>query len=339
MSLVRWGICSSGKIAHDFVTALKTLPVSEHQVCAVGARNLERAQEFAKRHSIPKAFGSYEELANDPEIDAVYVGNIHTGHVEVSIMMMKHSKAVLCEKPFGVNAREVRQAIAVARERGVFLMEAVWSRFLPSWLEVKSQITSGAVGDVRMVLVNFGFSMGDKLIENLVRKDMAGGAILDIGIYALTFASFVYGDEKPVEVKAAGNLLETGVDEQVGITLVYSGGRVANLAVSIGANMPSEAVVVGTKGSIKLPYPFWCATKVETPSGLKEFPLPVATGEDYYNFTNSSGLRYEAEEVRKCLLAGKKESDSLSLAKTESIALLMDEVRRQVGVVYPQDEK
>jgi dihydrodiol dehydrogenase / D-xylose 1-dehydrogenase (NADP) len=285
---------------------------------------------------VQKAYGSYEDLAKDPDIDAVYVGTVHTTHVNVASLMINSGKAVLCEKPMGVNLKEVCELTSLAREKNVFLMEAVWSRFFPAWIELENQIKSGAIGDIKMVMANFGFRLGEDPPERLVQKELAGGAILDIGIYVINMASYVFPGLKIEKIIAGGSLLETGVDEQAGITIVYSDGKLANLCISIGAELPREAFIVGTKGTIKVPFPFWCPTSLETPTrGLLEFPLPKSDVE--FNFVNSVGLSYEAEEVRKCLQSGKKESSRMPLAESERVMEIMDEVRRQLGVVFPQD--
>ncbi|XP_036400183.1 trans-1,2-dihydrobenzene-1,2-diol dehydrogenase [Megalops cyprinoides] len=329
----RWGICTVGKISNDFTVALKTLPPEEHQVVAVAARDLQRAQNFAKKHGIPRAYGSYEELANDPDIDVVYVGTIHPRHLPVSVMFMNAKKNVLCEKPFAMNSREVQKLIASARENSVFLMEAVWSRFFPASREISRLLAQKEVGEAKLVRVEFGIPLLD--VTRAVEKELGGGALLDIGVYCLQFALMVFDGEKPQSIQASGFCLHTGVDEAMVITLTFSRGRMAVCICSISVQLPNEAVIVCTKGSIKIPSPMWCPTHLVVNGKETEYPVPEPSLP--LNFTNSTGMRYEAEEVRQCLLKGLKESSRMSLADSLLLTEVMDEARRQVGVVYSQD--
>uniref|UniRef100_A0A673XLV3 Trans-1,2-dihydrobenzene-1,2-diol dehydrogenase n=1 Tax=Salmo trutta TaxID=8032 RepID=A0A673XLV3_SALTR len=180
----RWGICSAGKISHDFTVALKTLPLRDHQVLivAVAAQKLQDAQEFAKKHSIRQAYGSYEELARDPEIEVVYVGTIHPYHLPVGMIFMKAQKNVLCEKPMAMNLREVQELMASAKMNQVFLMEAVWTCFFPASLEIERLLSRGEVGEVKMVKADFGAPLMH--VPRAVEKEL-----LDIGIYCLQFIS------------------------------------------------------------------------------------------------------------------------------------------------------
>ncbi|KAL2088837.1 hypothetical protein ACEWY4_015736 [Coilia grayii] len=329
----RWGICAAGLISHDFTVALKSLPPEDHQVVAVAARSLERAQEFAQKHKIPRAYGSYEELANDPEIDVVYVGTIHPKHRPVSLLFMNTKKNVLCEKPLAMNLREVQEMVAAAKVNNVFFMEAVWTRFFPASLEISRLLAQGEVGEVKMVRADFGVSIAH--IPRSVEKELGGGALLDIGIYCLQFVLMVFNGEKPECIQATGICLDAGVDEAMVVTLKFSRGRMAVCRCTITAELPNDAVISGTKGSIRVPEHMWCPTSLvvngkETPYPLPEPYLPL-------NFLNSIGMRYEAEEVRQCLLKGMKESPRMSLADSALLAEIMDEARRQVGVSYSQD--
>ncbi|XP_051727042.1 trans-1,2-dihydrobenzene-1,2-diol dehydrogenase-like [Ctenopharyngodon idella] len=332
---IRWGICSAGKISHDFTVALKTLPPEQHQVVAVAARDLKRAQEFAQKHSISRAYGSYEELAKDPEIDVVYVGTIHPHHLSVGSLFMNAKKNILCEKPLAMNLKEVQELIATAKKNDVFLMEAVWTRFFPASVEISRLLSQKEVGEVKVVRADFGVPLIH--VVRAVQKDLGGGALLDIGIYCLQFVLMVFNGEKPECVQATGFCLDTGVDEAMIVTLKFSGHRIAVCTCTIAAELPNEAIIVGTKGTIKIPAHMWCPTSlivngVETQYPVPEPGLPL-------NFINSTGMRYEAEEVRRCLLKGLKESSRMSHADSALLAEIMDEARRQVGVVYSQDSQ
>ncbi|CAI5646029.1 unnamed protein product [Oreochromis niloticus] len=298
----RWGICSAGKISHDFTVALKTLPPEDHQVVAVAARKLEDAQEFAKKHSISKAYGSYEELARDPDIDVVYIGVIHPYHLNTCLLFTNAKKNVLCEKPLAMNTKEVQQILASAKKNDVFLMEAVWTRFFPVSVEIRRLLAEGELGEVKMVRSEFGVPLMH--VPRAVQKELGGGALLDIGIYCLQFISMVYNGEKPESIQASGVVhVETGVDETVVAILKYSKNRMAVITCSSGVQLPNDAIIMGTKGTVRIPAPMWCPTSLVVNDKETEYPVP----EPYLplNFINSTGMRYEAEEVRQCLLKGK----------------------------------
>ncbi|XP_027015077.2 trans-1,2-dihydrobenzene-1,2-diol dehydrogenase [Tachysurus fulvidraco] len=333
--VVRWGICSAGKISHDFTVALKTLPPEDHQVVAVAARDSKRAEDFAQKHFIPKVYSSYEELAKDPDIDVVYVGTIHPHHHPVGIIFLNAKKNVLCEKPLAMNLREVKELLATAKTNNVFLMEAVWTRFFPVSLEISRLLAQEAVGELKLVRADFGASL--KNIPRSVEKELGGGALIDIGIYCLQFVLMVYNGEKPESIQATGVCLDTGVDESMVVTLKFSQGRLAVCTCTIAVDLPNEAVIIGTKGTIRVPAHMWSPTSLIENGNETQYPVP----EPYLptNFINSTGMRYEAEEVRQCLLKGLKESSRMSHSDSALLAEIMDECRRQVGVVYSQDHQ
>uniref|UniRef100_A0A4X1W1A9 Trans-1,2-dihydrobenzene-1,2-diol dehydrogenase n=2 Tax=Sus scrofa TaxID=9823 RepID=A0A4X1W1A9_PIG len=217
---LRWGIVSAGLISSDFTTVLRLLPRSEHQVVAVAARDLSRAKEFARKHDIPKAYGSYEELAKDPNVEVAYIGTQHPQHKATVLLCLAAGKAVLCEKPMGVNAAEVREMVAEARSRGLFLMEAIWTRFFPAVEALRSVLAQETLGDLRVVQANFGKSIAN--VPRSVDWAQAGGSLLDLGIYCLQFISMVYGGQKPEKISAVGRRYETGLKESPMITLAES---------------------------------------------------------------------------------------------------------------------
>ncbi|XP_038158904.1 trans-1,2-dihydrobenzene-1,2-diol dehydrogenase-like [Cyprinodon tularosa] len=329
----RWGICSAGKISHDFTVALNTLQAEEHQVVAVAARKLEDAQEFAKKHSIPQAYGSYEELARDPNIDVVYVGNIHAFHLKTCLLFLNAKKHVLCEKPLAMNTKEVKEILDSAKRNQVFLMEAVWSRFFPAYAEIRNRLACEEIGKVKMVRSEFGIAVLHN--PRLVQKELGGGALLSIGMYCLQLVCMVYNGERPESIQATGVCLETGVDETVIVSLKYSEKKMAVCTFSSSMQLPNEAIIVGTKGTIQIPVRMWCPTSLVVNGKETQYPLPEPSLP--LNFPNSTGMRYEAEEVRKCLLAGLKESAVMSHSDSLLLVELQDEIRRQLGVVYSQD--
>ncbi|XP_006629151.3 trans-1,2-dihydrobenzene-1,2-diol dehydrogenase [Lepisosteus oculatus] len=329
----RWGICGAGKISHDFTVALKTLPPADHEVVAVAARDLQRAQEFAQRHGIPRAYDSYEKLAKDAEIDVIYLGLIHPHHLKVGLIFLRSKKNVLCEKPLAMNSREVQQIIAAAKENDVFLMEAVWTRFFPASIKISNLLAQEAIGEVKLVDVSFGAPL--QHIPRAVEKELGGGALLDIGVYCLQFVCMVFNGEKPESINATGVCLNTGVDEAMAVVLKFSRNRMAVCTCSISVQLSNEATIFGTKGTIKIPEHQWCPTTLVVNGEKTQYPLPEPSMP--LNFLNSTGMLYEAEEVRQCLLKGLKQSPRMTLADSALLTEIMDEARSQVGVVYIQD--
>ncbi|XP_055917385.1 trans-1,2-dihydrobenzene-1,2-diol dehydrogenase-like [Eupeodes corollae] len=330
---LRWGIVSAGKISHDFVTGLSTLPTNEHKVAAIAARDMQRAQEFAKAHEIPKAFGSYEELAMSSEVDVVYVGALNPQHFEIGMLMLKHGKHVLIEKPLCMNEKQAQQLTAYAKSRKLFLMEAVWSRFFPAYQHVRKQIASGALGTIQEVNVSFGFDLTE--INRLQKKELGGGTVLDLGIYVIQASQWAF-QEPPKSIKATGELNAEGVDVCVQAELEYSGGRIAKIQTSAKKELENKAVIKGTKGEITI-LQFWCPTTLIDIDG-KEKSWPLPKGKYKTNFLNSEGLRYEAEEVRKCIREGKLQSEHMPHSESLLLAHVEDSIRKQIGVVFAEDE-
>ncbi|XP_008403828.1 trans-1,2-dihydrobenzene-1,2-diol dehydrogenase-like isoform X7 [Poecilia reticulata] len=329
----RWGICSAGKISHDFTVALKTLPAEDHQVVAAAARKLEDAQEFARKHNISKAYGSYEELARDPDVDVVFIGVIHPYHLKACKLFINAKKNVLCEKPLAMNTKEVKEILDSAKKNDVFLMEGVWTRFFPASVQIGKLLAQEYIGEVKMVRADFGVPLFH--MPRSDQKDLGGGALLDLGIYCLQFISMVYKGEKPESIQASRVCLETGVDETLAVILKYSKNRMAMFTCFAGVQLHNDAIIVGTKGKIQVPSPMWCPTSLIVNKKETQYPVP----EPYLplNFANSTGKRYEAEEVRQCLLKGLKESPVMPHADSLLLAEMEDEIRRQVGGVYSQD--
>lgn len=329
----RWGIASAGKISHDFVTALSTLSSDEHQVVAVAAQQLSRAKTFASEHNIPHAYGSYDELARNSDIEVVYIGTINTMHFDIAKLMLEAGKHVLCEKSLTLNLKQTKELVSLAKQKKLFLMEAVWSRCFPAYEALRKELEAGTVGEVLQVIVSFGVVIDE--IDRLRLKELGGGTTLDLGVYVLQFAQLVFGPSAPESVVAQGYLNENGVDTSTSVTLKYKGGKTATLNTHSKVKLPNEAYVIGTKGTIKVIEPFWCPTTITTPEKTKEFILPTASKP--FNFTNSAGLRYEAMEVRRCLRQDLLESPKITHEDSIILAQLEDEIRRQLGVVYDQD--
>ncbi|KAL6259262.1 hypothetical protein P5V15_009180 [Pogonomyrmex californicus] len=248
------------------------------------------------------------------------------------MLMLKHGKHVLCEKPLTMNLKQTTELINYAKSKNLFLMEAVWSRCFPVYDIIRKEIASGTIGDIHQVIVPFGSRMPD--VDRVILKELGGGTILDLGIYCLQFACLIYDNEMPESIKASGFLNEDGVDMSMSATLTYKGNRTATIMTHALVTLSNEAYICGTKGMIKVDK-FWCPTKVELPSGTMKAPLPKLKHET--NFINSAGLCYEAAEARDCILKGLTESSKISHETSLLLAKLEDELRRQLGVVYSQD--
>ena len=272
---LRWGICGAGKIANDFVVALKTLP-SEHKLVAVGARSLERAKKFSAKHGIPRAYGSYEEVAADEEVDAVYVATISTTHLAVCTIVLGKGKPVLCENSLTMNVRDTETLLKTAQEKGIFFMEAIWMRFFPAMVELRRIIAEGEIGEVRYVNAKLCFRRSPLEEANLIDPKLGGGGIINAGVYCLSLASMVFGGEAPESIHAWGQLTEEGTDELAAITMIYKGGRIAQLTCGTAYGLPCEAVVCGTKGDIKLPENFYSPTKLEMTAEVNPLTPNVA---------------------------------------------------------------
>jgi len=324
---IRWGILGLGRIANKFAIGLQSVP--DASLVAVGSRSDAKAADFAAEFGVPRAYASYEALVADPEVDVVYVATPHPMHLEAALLCMKAKKAVLCEKPFTLNARECQELIDCARREKVFLMEAMWTRFLPVMVQVREWLARGMIGEPRMVMADFGFRVDWNPESRILNPHLGGGALLDVGIYPLALASMVIGGA-PMKVTGQCHLGETGVDEQSAIVLSYQGGALAVLTCAVRTRTPQDARILGTEGSIYLPE-FWHGEQVTLTITGKEVETvsPVMVG---------NGYNYEAVEVGLCLRAGLKESPVMPLAETLATMRTMDELRRQWGLVYPQEK-
>ena len=321
--MTRWGIIGPGRIAHKFAQDLKQ--VADAKLTAVASRDLGRAQAFAREYGATYSYGSYEEIINCPELDAVYIASPHIGHFEHTLLCLNAKIPVLCEKPFAMNTAQVSEMIHVARSNNVFLMEALWTRFLPSTLKTLEIIASGAIGKVLGVKADFGFKAPYDIYKRTFNKDLGGGALLDIGIYPLFFSYLILG--KPAKITAQAIFGETKVDESTGMTLTYSDGTFAFLDATFMTETTCEAFVYGEKGRIRI-HPRWHESKVLT------VEYEDKTTETFTFERPTWGYQYEIEEVSACLAAGKLESDSWTLVDSMNLISLLDAVRKEIGLVY-----
>ena len=322
---VRWGILATGRIAGVFARGLAD---AGSDLVAAGSRRQETADAFGDEFRVPRRHASYEALAADPEVDVVYVSSPHPMHCENTLLLLEHGKAVLCEKPFTINAAEARRVIVEARRRQLFLMEAMWTRYIPAVARVRELIAAGAVGEPRMVQADFGFRAHLNPEGRLFNPDLGGGALLDIGIYVLSLASMVFGP-RPRDVASTAHLGETGVDEQAGMTLRWPGGELAVLSCAVRTSTPGEARIFGTEGSLLLHSPFFKCSTLTLKRGDEEERLEIPV--------EGNGYNYQALEVERCLREGRLESETMPLDESLALMELMDRLRAQWGLVYPTE--
>lgn len=323
---IRWGILATGSIAHQFAGGLAVIPDAE--LTAVGSRTVETANAFADQYNVPRRYASYEELAADPDVDVIYVATPHPFHKENSLLCLDAGKAVLCEKPFTMNAREAEAVVARAREKGVFLMEAMWTRFLPISGKVRQWISEKAIGDVRMIAADFGYRAEFDPEMRAFNPDLGGGGLLDVGVYPIAYISMILGPE-PDRIASLADLGDTGVDEQAAVVLGYPQGELALLSCAVRTDTPNEVRILGTNGQIHLHPPFFTGTTATLKAGNREETVELPL--------EGNGYNYQAVEVMKCLRDDRLESGLIPLDETVAIMNIMDRIRSQWGLKYPME--
>jgi len=314
--MFNWGVLGPGKIAHKFVQDLLTLPNA--RLHAVASRSLDRAQKFADQYKAAHAYGSYDELVNCPDLDIVYIATPHSGHCKNTLLLLNKKIPVLCEKPMGVNQQEVQQMVMTARTQQTFLMEALWTRFLPAFQKVVVLIEAGRIGEVMTVKADFGFQAKFDPKSRLFDPNLAGGALLDIGIYPAFIALAILG--KPNRIKAIAHHGSTGVDEANAILLEYSSGKMAILSSTILHESPTVAEIYGTKGKIIIPSRWHEA---------KSFSIVDFNGEkESFSFDYPQrGFQAEAAAVMEDLASNKQENNLWSLDNTLDLSILLDQIK------------
>lgn len=320
----KWGILGTGGIARAFARDLTFL--NNHIVAAVGSRTQEKAEEFAIEFPGCTAHGSYEKLVTNPEIDAIYVATPHPMHFTNTILALKAGKPVLCEKPFSINASQARAMVEASIENNVALLEAMWMRFLPHIHQVRKIITSGVLGDIISVTADHGQRLADQGIARLVEPSLAGGALLDLGIYPVSFAHMVLG--VPEKVQASAVMTDKGVDASTSILFTYASGAQAILTTTMIAQTPCRAVVSGVNGWLEIDRTFYNPTTMRV-------HLYDGTTTEYPSNYQGHGLREQAIEFANIVSTGKFESEYLTHKHTLEIMELMDLIRDKIGLKYP----
>jgi dihydrodiol dehydrogenase / D-xylose 1-dehydrogenase (NADP) len=324
MDRIRWGILSTGNIAHSFVQDLKIM--ADAEVLAVGSRTQASADVFAEHYRIPRAYGSYHALADDPDVDIIYIATPHTLHYENTLMCLEAGKHVLCEKPFAMNARQTREMIELARQKNLFLMEAWWSRFLPATVKLLELLPE--IGTIRSLTADFGFHLPYDPKHRLLDKSLGGGSLLDIGVYPVSFAMLILG--KPDQILTSAHMGPTDVDVNASYIFHYDNGTMAVLHSSLVGWTSLDGHVVGEKGRLTLPGPFWMTTAVQLATGWDETRV-------YQTPMTGNGYVHEAEEVMRCLREGRRESNLRPLSATLDVMEVLDAIRTEWGLVYEAD--
>lgn len=331
---IRWGLMGAGIIVERWIKGARQF--DDMEIVAVASRSRQTAAEAAKKYGIPDAM-TYEELAKREDIDVVYIPVPHTAHKELAILAMEHGKSVLVEKPIAVNAGELQEMIDCAKANNVFLMEAVWTRFFPLVKTIKGLMNDEGIGEVRAINVAFSFRVpGNMTQSRLLNPELAGGGLLDVGVYNLNFCDMIY-DKSPVALTGFATIdsdeNHIQVDEQAMYVAKYDKGELASMASGVRTNMKDTAYIYGTKGQIEIPV-FWKPTvmKVTMDGKTEEYKEPVQLAHGEYV---DEGFQYEITHVNECLRKGLKESPVMTWEKSLRIMKQCDDLRRQWGLKYP----
>jgi predicted dehydrogenase len=319
---INWGIIGLGKIANKFAADLQ---LSENSVLyAVASRNEEKAKFFSEQYNATNYYASYEELADDPEIDIIYVATPHVFHFENTMMCLRKGKGVLCEKPMGLDYREVERMVREAKARNLFLMEGIWTRFIPATKKLVEILIRKTIGEVLFIRADFGFKADANREGRLYNKKLGGGSLLDVGIYPIYLSLLAAGI--PIDIKVMARMTDTAVDGYCSMLFDYENGAKAILESTIEADTPTEAYIYGSKGSIKLHSRFYHSEKITISKNGEEKVLDIKY--------KGNGYIHEIEEVTQCLLNRETESSKLPLTSSMDVIKLIDRIKKEIGLQY-----
>ena len=321
---IRWGIIAPGNIAEQFAESLKAAENTE--LYAVASRSTDRAKAFAEKHSVPHWYNSYEELVQNPDVDVVYIANPHPFHFQSMMLCIKHKKNIVCEKPFTVNANEAQAVIDSAKANQLFVMEAMWTRFLPVVQEIKTRIDKKQIGNILRIEADFSYRTDFNSQSNLFNPQLAGGSLLDVGVYPISFAMYVMGRE-PISVQSVASIGRSGVDEQAAIVLQFDSGALAICTCGIRVDGSRSARITGSKGSIVIKDNFY---STETASVIIN-----NTEETIFHPHRSFGYEWEIESVNQCIRDKKTENEIMPLDESLRIMHLTDSIRKSWNLKYP----
>jgi predicted dehydrogenase len=319
MQKVRWGILGTGFMAHQFARALQQ--TNNVEIVAVGSRNENTATAFANEFNIPNIHFSYETLVNDKNVDIVYIALLNNHHADYTLLSLNSGKHVLCEKPFAISAEEAKAMVKMSREKKLFLMEAMWTRFLPSILKVKELLNNKVIGNVKKIVADFGILASDNPKDRVNNPWAGGGALFDLGVYNLSLVNYLFGN--PIEKNSSVVIGTTGVDISNKITFKYENGAIAELSSCINKETPQQVFIYGENGDIVVHSPWWCSEKVSVYNDGKETQT--------FNLPNNKYV-HEADYVNKCILNGITESHVMPLDESLAIMQTIDELRKNWGL-------
>jgi predicted dehydrogenase len=327
MTGLRWGILATGGIAGAFASDLRTAGLD---LVAVGSRSQESADAFAARFDIGRAHPSYEALVSDPEVDIIYVSTPHPMHHENARLALEHGKHVLVEKAFTLNRAEAEDLQSLAAERGLLVMEAMWTRYLPHMVRIRELIADGVLGEIRAVTADHTQLLPTDPAHRLNALELGGGALLDLGIYPISFIWDILG--APTDIRAVGRLIDTGADSEVATVMMHEGGAVSTSLSSSRASGPNAAGILGTAARIEIDRVWYVPTtfRVILPDGTVQ--------EEYVSEVDGRGMQYQAFAAERLVRDGILEGDILPIAESVAILGALDEIRAQIGVRYPREE-
>ena len=326
MNIYKWGIIGLGKIANKFAASLEVVPTAN--LIAVASRDKEKLKEFAVRYNVKKVYRHYDDLIDDPSVEIIYIATPHSFHTSLAINCILAGKHVLVEKPFALNAIEAKKVFDLAIQKNVFVMEALWTRFIPSTQKVLNLLKNGDIGIPISLNADFGIKADFNRNSRLYNKELGGGSLLDIGIYPVFLSYIFFGT--PLSILATGRISETGVDEQCNIIFEHINKQISQLSCSFLAYSSQEAIINGTEGQIRLNRPFFGQTTVDI---LSEWKLKGHIKFEYI----SNGLNYQVSEVHKCIDQKRIQSPEWGFEDTLALMNIMDRIRKIIGVRYDVD--
>jgi len=329
--MINVAILGAGNIARKMSQTLRGMLKQGNRGVAmhsVASRDIEKARRFAGEYGFEKAYGSYEEMLRDPDVDLVYVATPHSHHYEHIMLCIKHGKHVLCEKPFTVNARQAEEAFSQARRKGLYAAEAIWTRYLPSRRMMNDIISSGAIGKPHVLTANLAYVLDH--LERMRKPELAGGALLDLGVYTLNFAAMVLGDNI-ADIQTTAQMTDTGVDMQDAITLSFTGGEMAVLCTAMNCVGDNRGVVYGTKGTLT-------ADDIINPMAITVTPIDKTKEPKTYHAPEQiTGYEYEVQAAADAIERGQVECEAMPHDETVRIMQLMDDIRAMWGLKYPYE--
>ncbi len=361
METIHWGILGTGYASQQFAQGLRNLPNAK--LLAIGSRKPETAKAFAHQFQVPRTYHSYEDLVNDKDLDIIYIATPNSLHKAHCLLCLEANKAVLCEKPFTLNAHEARKVITLAQQKKLFCMEAMWTRFIPLMKKVRDLLNAGTIGDIKMLTADFGMRVPFNEQDRRFNPQLGGGALLDLGIYPISLAFYFLG--LPTTIASQVHLGKTQVDEQSMVLFNYANGALATLSSSFLTDMPNEIIIMGTQGQIRVHTPIYRPTQLSIQmfpalqSSIQEEPNWKSTLKQNallkksYRFLTrfihkpekivipyeNNAYQYEAIEAMACLSKGESESQIMPLAETLAILETLDIIRKQWQLTYPTETK